>query len=170
MKKKPFELFQLSYIVKTANDEVAALIKDEEVLDILFQKGLPNCSYWDFSFDESISIRNSYIILGSYNKYDLVIDMDSDKSIFILSSDDKDHLFLNSSLGQFVGYLSAYIEFINKKITAFYEVKKDGYLLKRDEYAQEWKQYMIEKDERAYYHEQYYWGSMLEEHENGMFR
>lgn len=161
-----------SYVVKAANDEVAALVKDKEALDILFNTGLPSCSYWDFLFDETMSIRNSCIVIGSYNRYDIVMDMAKNGSIFISSADDLAPLFLNSSLGQFVAYLSAYIAFINKKHVAHSEVNKERYEeyeCKRSEYVRELERYMIEKDERAYHHENYYWGSILEQHENGMF-
>lgn len=101
--------------------------------------------------------------------YDIAIDMDSNKAIYVISADNEDKLFLNSSLAQFVGYLSAYIEFVNRKCTAFFKEKRDVYLLKRVEYIREWEKYMIDEDSIAYYHKQYYWGSILEEHENGMF-
>lgn len=63
MKRKAFSDFTLGYVVKNHNDEITALIEDKEVLEILYQKGLPNCSYWDFLFDESMSIKDSYVII-----------------------------------------------------------------------------------------------------------
>lgn len=139
-------------IIKKLNKEVEGLI-DKETARILFEIGLPNTDVLDFVFDDELKVRSNYIIFGNHMGNDLVIDLDNNGAIYTTG---KYTLFLNSSLSQFIKYIMLCVDYVNK-------VQSDPLGRKgRDKHLIAWEKAMIEGDKEAFYHPEYYWGSIHE--------
>lgn len=149
-------MMNVKFIVKKPNNEVKRLINDEKTLNVLFETGLPDTKYMDFRFDNELKVSGNYIIVGNHNGNNIVIDLENNGAIYTSGSDDQ--IFLNSSLSQFSQYIILYADFMNKKI-------KDP--SGRNKYVHEWGKEMIEIDKDSYYNEEYWWGSLIEQYENG---
>ncbi|NDV95482.1 hypothetical protein D0T84_11260 [Dysgonomonas sp. 521] len=150
----------VSFIIKKENEEVKKLI-DQDTKKILFETGLPDSKYinYDFIFDKELTLLPDRIIIGKFNKSDLIIDLNKNESIYVHSPDDGGLMYLNSSLSQLVGYILLYVDFMNKKIANPSNKRL---------YLDEWERKMIDLDKEAYFHENYYWGSFFESYDIGM--
>ena len=148
---------KVEFKIKKDNKEIEKLINQEATNDLLFKIGLPNTDYLDFTFDNEIKIISKYIIIGKYFKYDIAIDMDNNKSVFIYNG--KVKMLINSSLSQFAKFILLFVDFIDKK-----ENNPAG----RSMYLHEWGKEMIKIDKEAYEDSGYWWGSLFEQYEQGV--
>jgi len=129
-------------IIKKYNEDISLLLT-EQTSNILFKDGIPDFSELFFEYDEHLKRENDCVIIGTYNKYDIIIEL-PEQLLYILFPDDK--MFLNSSLLQFVNYINIYKRLLNREIL-----------------SNNAEQLLLMIDENAFNDKDYFWGAWHEE-------